>query len=78
MPLLPVDVLVRHLPAHTLDAVEVQKICHGQPVHLAEKGAIIAGCRLYDPHKRFVGLGRVRADGLLWPDRLLAFTPPAA
>lgn len=76
--LLPVDVLVSHLPAHGLDEVEVQKICHGQPVHLAEKGAIIAGCRLYDPHKRFVGLGRVRADGLLWPDRLLAFTPPAA
>ena len=75
--LLPVDILVNHLPIHTLNDAETHKICHGQPVHVAEKDAIIQGCRLYDSQQRFVGIGRMRADGLLWPDRLLAFSPAA-
>lgn len=75
--LLPVDILVNHLPIHTLSDADTHKICHGQPVHVAEKDAIIQGCRLYDSQQRFVGIGRMRADGLLWPDRLLAFSPAA-
>jgi tRNA pseudouridine55 synthase len=75
--LLPVDILVNHLPIHTLNDAETHKICHGQPVHVAEKDAIIQGCRLYDSQQRFVGIGRMRADSLLWPDRLLAFSPAA-
>lgn len=75
--LLPVDILVDHLPIHPLGDADTHKICHGQPVHVAAKDAIIHGCRLYDSQQRFVGIGRMRADGLLWPDRLLAFSPAA-
>ena len=39
--LLPVDILVNHLPIHTLNDAETHKICRGQPVHVAEKDAII-------------------------------------
>ena len=70
--LLPPDILVAHLPEVTLTDAEVDAICHGQAVHSEQKNAIIDRCRLYAVDKRFIGLGAVRADGLLWPDRLLA------
>lgn len=75
--LLPVDILVQYLPAHYLSVEEAAHICHGQPVRLLQKDAIIPRFRLYDETtEQFMGLGEVRSDGQLWPDRLLAFTPP--
>ncbi len=73
--LLPVDVLVAHLPRLDLDAEGAGRITHGQPVRIETKDDIMRGFRLYAEDGRFIGLGEIRQDGLLWPDRLLAFTP---
>lgn len=71
--LLPVDVLVGHLPACSLDEVAAGRFLHGQAVHVTENHAIMSRFRVYRSGGRgFLGLGEQRADGMLHPVRLLA------
>ena len=63
-----------------MDEADFQRMTHGQPaavdpekaVQRDEKAATISCLRLYAEDGRFFGLGEVRADGRLWPDRMLA------
>ncbi len=78
--LLPADILVSHLPRVVVDEADFHRMTHGQPaavdpekaVQRDEKAATISRLRLYAEDGRFFGLGEIRADGRLWPDRMLA------
>ncbi len=67
--LLPVDSLLQELPIAQLDATELARLLHGQPVHWG--GVPSRRSRLYGP-QGFVGLGELADDGLLRPKRLIA------
>ncbi|EWH02120.1 tRNA pseudouridine(55) synthase TruB [Halomonas sp. BC04] len=70
--LLPVDVLVAHLPSLELDVEAVTRLQHGQSA-VVSPGAMAPGetTRLYHDGT-FVGLGVVRATGEIAPRRLLS------
>lgn len=83
--LMPPDVLVAHLPRTVLDDADIHRLCHGQPalaaqntVRAGENDAIIRDFRLYTEDGRFIGLGEIRKDDLLWPNRMLANKPVSA
>jgi tRNA pseudouridine55 synthase len=71
--LLPVDVLVSHLPSFEVDETGFGRFTHGQSVQMGEKHDIMSRFRVYRASTReFVGLGEVRDDfGLLHPCRLM-------
>jgi len=69
--LLPVDALVSALPELVLEADMVRRILMGQTGRVEAPG--YAGLiRLYDPNRRFLGLGVLQPGGLLLPKRLVA------
>jgi len=69
--LMAVDSLVATLPACMLDASASQRVMTGRTSQLA--GPTAAGMmRLYDPDRRFLGLGEAMPDGALAPRRMLA------
>jgi tRNA pseudouridine55 synthase len=71
--LLPADRPLAHLPAVVLEGWQADRIGHGQDVALVRSpppGRI----RLYDPGKRFLGLGESDGRGKVQPRRL--FTVP--
>lgn len=71
--LLPVDVLLQHFPAHTLDVSAAARFIHGQAVPFAGECARMTRFRVYsDVNAEFLGLAEVRADDMLHPIRLLA------
>jgi tRNA pseudouridine55 synthase len=75
--LLPADYPLRHLPAVSLTATDAARLLKGQSVLAA--GALAAGLpegetvrvRLYDPERRFLGLGIADHGGAVRPKRLL-------
>ncbi|SDM46797.1 tRNA pseudouridine synthase B [Franzmannia pantelleriensis] len=69
--LMPVDVLVEHLPALGVDAEQAGRLLHGQPIR-AERRDLATGslARLYCD-ETFLGLGTVKAAGEIAPRRLL-------
>ncbi|APX91684.1 tRNA pseudouridine(55) synthase TruB [Halomonas sp. 1513] len=69
--LMPVDVLVEHLPALGVDAEQAGRLLHGQPIR-AERLELATGslARLYRDDA-FLGLGTVKAAGEIAPRRLL-------
>lgn len=69
--LLPVDVLVAHLPSLDVDDAQATRLLHGQPVH-ADSGGLAVGslARLYRD-ATFLGLVTVKAEGEIAPRRLL-------
>ncbi|AMD02459.1 MULTISPECIES: tRNA pseudouridine(55) synthase TruB [Halomonas] len=73
--LLPVDVLVAHLPSLELDAEAVSRLRHGQSAFVSP-GAMAPGetTRLYHDGI-FLGLGVVRVAGEIAPRRLLSTAP---
>jgi tRNA pseudouridine55 synthase len=89
--LAPPDILLRHFPKLELEYDDARLILQGQPLHPAtqsgEKPNAVSvirieatqkpgNCvRLYGPNG-FLGLGQRREDGLLWPKRLIACSPP--
>ena len=76
--LLPVDVLVQHFPAHTLDAASVARFIHGQAVRFVGECARMTRFRVYsDVDAEFLGLAELRDDDMLHPIRLLAVKPTA-
>jgi tRNA pseudouridine55 synthase len=69
--LLPVDFLVRDLPALAVPEREASQLVHGQSVEAGP--ALSPGpVRLYDAVGRFLGVGEVAATGRVAPRRLLA------
>jgi len=65
----PLDSLLQSLPAHQLDEAETQRFSHGNPV--AAPAGANGLIRAYGGGV-LLGLGEVRADGRLWPKRLVA------
>jgi tRNA pseudouridine55 synthase len=71
--LLPTDRPLEHLPAVALEAWQADRIGHGQEVALV-RSPPPGRVRLYDPGKRFLGLGESDGRGMVRPRRL--FTTP--
>lgn len=65
----PVDSLLASLPAVELQLAEMERFSHGNPVAAPE--GMGAAARVYGAG-RLLGLGQLKADGLLWPKRLIA------
>lgn len=65
----PLDSLLQTLPAHCLDEAGVQRFGHGNPV--PAPSGMTGLLRVYGGDV-LLGLGEVRADGRLWPKRLVA------
>ena len=72
--LLPVDSLVAHLPAVSLDADGINALCQGR--HPELQGAPAGLLRVYDISRRFVGLAQLDT-GHLVPRRLIATNVPS-
>ncbi|MEW5888402.1 MAG: tRNA pseudouridine(55) synthase TruB [Pseudomonadota bacterium] len=72
--LAPVDSLLAGLPAVELDGAGAGRFCHGQAVPVARPAATPA-VRVYSGG-RFLGLGRVQADGRVTPQRLVVAEQP--
>jgi tRNA pseudouridine55 synthase len=71
--LLPVDVLVAHLPEVELGVDDYGRLSHGQPVRISENCETMSRFRVYHQETReFVGLAEARGDGMLHPVRLLS------
>jgi len=71
--LLPVDVLVSHLPEVELDEQETGRFMHGQAVRVSEKREIMSRFRVYRQATReFLGLAEARDALSLHPARLVA------
>jgi len=71
--LLPVDRPLAHLPAVPLEGWQADRIGHGQDVALV-RSPPPGKVRLYDPGRRFLGLGESDGRGKVQPRRL--FTVP--
>lgn len=68
--LIPVDSALVHIPTVHLDAVDADKIVHGQPV-VVENRPAGALYRLYREDKAFIGLGVPLEDRQVAPKRLI-------
>jgi tRNA pseudouridine55 synthase len=68
--ILPADLPLRHLPAVSLDRVDVQRVQHGQAVHIPAAPAA-PRMRLYDEGGVFLGLAQCDASGNVQPRRML-------
>lgn len=74
--LLAVDAALPGLPAIQLGESEQSSILHGQAVAAAGPGA--ARVRMYGVGGRFLGVGRMNAEGIrLTPERIMVELPPA-
>lgn len=70
--LLPMDVLVEHLPAIDVEASEARRLLHGQPASGDTRGLPLQSlARLYRD-TAFLGLVTVKATGQIAPRRLLS------
>ncbi len=68
--LLPADAALPGLPAVTLGPAEQAWVLHGQAVFVNGPGA--ARVRMYGPERRFLGVGRMSAEGRqLAPERIM-------
>lgn len=74
--LLPIDQALCNLPALTIDSAAARALAFGQK--LSGYAASALPLRLYDQAQRFLGLGRVAADGVLRVQRLLSIGRPGA
>jgi tRNA pseudouridine55 synthase len=75
--LLPPDAALPGLPAVSLGAVEQACILRGQPVFATGPGS--ARVRMYDTTGRFLGIGRMTAEGRrLAPERIMVDLAGAA
>ncbi len=70
--LLPIDILLEHLPIMTLSAEELHQLYRGQPLTLIRSAAEGAQ-RLYDEQQKFQGMGEWDStNGVLKAKRLLS------
>lgn len=64
------DSLLSHLPSASLNEMQTERMTHGQAV--AWEGDPDTRWRIYASNQCFLGVGRTRADGKLYSDRLVA------
>ena len=69
--LLAIDSLAAPLPELVLEADTARRTLQGQG-SLVQAEGVVGLIRLYDPERRFLGLGELDADGSLAPKRLVA------
>ena len=75
--LLPVDAALAGMPAVGLGIAEQACVLQGQPVFVTGPGSIRV--RMYGPGERFLGTGRMTAEGRrLAPERIMVDIVPAA
>ncbi|MBI2799395.1 MAG: tRNA pseudouridine(55) synthase TruB [Gammaproteobacteria bacterium] len=55
----------------TIDAAGVQRVAHGQAIHVAAQVREPLVVRIYGPAKQFIGMGVLASDGTLTPKRLM-------
>lgn len=67
----PADTLLAALPRLDLDEAAAQRFGHGQAVRAGQE-PVAGQLRVYAADGRLLGLGRVAADGLVAPARLVA------
>lgn len=72
--LAPADALLARVPVVQLDALEAERVLHGQGIR--RDGVPGQRYRLYGPDARFLGLGEQSADGWLNPRRLVVAGRP--
>ena len=70
--LLPVDYLLRSLSAVFLDEGMSARFGCGNPVRVDKTGEPGTKIRVYAKERELLGVGEIKADGLLYPRRLLA------
>ncbi|TCP14603.1 tRNA pseudouridine synthase B [Crenobacter luteus] len=71
--LLPMDVLVGHLPEVAIDETAAARFVHGQAVRDPQNHAIMSRFRVYrEATREFMGLAERKPDGFLHPLRLVA------
>lgn len=71
----PVDALLTGIRELRLDEEETRRIRHGQGIR--RTGTSEERYRLYAANGRFLGLGELRADGWLYPKRMITEIPGA-
>lgn len=70
--LLPVDILLSHLPEVALGEEDFARFMHGQAVPSLENHVIMSRFRVYrEATREFLGLAEVREEGFLHPSRLV-------
>ncbi len=76
----PVDWLLAKSPAVTLDGILAERYCHGQRLSPVKEGINLpegtGRYRIYGPDGVFLGTARLRDDGILAPERLVALRKP--
>jgi tRNA pseudouridine55 synthase len=71
--LLPIDILVGHLPEVALSEGDFGRFMHGQAVPAQQNHAIMSRFRVYrEATREFLGLAEAREEGFLHPSRLVA------
>lgn len=68
--LMPADSLLGNIPAAHLDSESSRRMGHGQTVPWS--GVIAPRLRIFSDTGVFLGVGRLSADGMLHPERLVA------
>jgi tRNA pseudouridine55 synthase len=73
--LLPMDTAARQLPELTIAHDLASKVQHGQAIQVPEGVSYHSEqlVRVYDEHSRFLGVGTVKSDGLIYPKRLVVY-----
>ena len=67
--LLPVDIVLQHLPSIDVAPGRAAKLCQGQKVEL-EQAPETGKCRIYDAASAFIGIGELAPSGELFPKRI--------
>ncbi|MGL6071813.1 tRNA pseudouridine(55) synthase TruB [Craterilacuibacter sp.] len=71
--LLPIDILVGHLPEVALSEADFGRFMHGQAVPSQQNHAIMSRFRVYrEATREFLGLAEAREEAFLHPSRLVA------
>jgi tRNA pseudouridine55 synthase len=67
--LLPVDIVLQHLPAVEIPSAAAARLCQGQKVQL-EQAPEPGRYRVYDADSAFIGIGELAPSGELFPKRI--------
>jgi len=67
----PLEAVLPDWPSVELDVASALRVSQGGRI-VAPRGVEVGLVRLYAPGRRFLGVGELRADGLLGPHRLIA------
>lgn len=71
--LLPIDSAVGRLPKLNLDENQTKAINYGQRVKFANETAIYGQVRLFSEQGIFIGIGEIRQDNVIRPNRMVVY-----